>query len=107
VKWEPPPDADMEVRHWMRSKGWTVTGSEYDYEQAVYTWQGHSTRSGHAPAVRISQQVLTDFPAFAVVEHLNRLRVADAIRRRPDAQYVVMQQGLEVTLVKASPSSGS
>jgi hypothetical protein len=46
----------------------------------------------------VSQQVLTDYPAFALLEHFDRLRLADAIRRRPDARYVVRQVGLEVRL---------
>jgi hypothetical protein len=39
-----------------------------------------------------------DFPAFAILEHLYRLNVADAVRRRPDAQFVVVQKGLTVIL---------
>jgi hypothetical protein len=82
----------------MKSKGWEVTGAEYDSERQTYTWKGRSLRSGHSPTVRISQQVLTDFPAFAILENLHRLELAAAIRRRPDAQYVVVQNGLTVTL---------
>jgi len=48
--------------------------------------------------VRISQKVLEDYPAFAVLEHLDRVNVAAAMRARPDARYVVVQNGLRVIL---------
>lgn len=98
MSWEPTKDVDTEVRQWMKAKGWQVTGTEYDFERKIYTWKALSIRSGHSPTISISQQVLVDFPAFAILEHLYRLNVADAIRRRPDAVYVVVQNGLEVTL---------
>jgi hypothetical protein len=100
MNWKPPPDTDEEVRLWMKSKGWDVTGTEYDHERQTYTWRARSVRSGHSPAISISRQVLVDFPAFAILEHLHRLNVADAVRRRPDARYVVVQNGLTVTLLE-------
>jgi hypothetical protein len=85
----------------MKSKGWEVTGAEYDFERQTYAWRARSRRSGHLPIISISQQVLVDFPAFAIVENLNRLEVADAIRRRPDAQFTLVQNGLAVMLEEA------
>lgn len=54
-----------------------------------------------SPAGRISQKVLEDYPPVAVVELLDRLNVAAAIRARPDTRYVVVQNGLTVTLEEA------
>ena len=101
VNWKPPADTDTEVRQWMKSKGWEVTGAEYDTDRETYTWTARSVRSGHSPTVRISRQVLVDFPAFAILEHLYLLKEADAVRRRPDARYVVVQKDLTVALEEA------
>jgi hypothetical protein len=40
-------------------------------------------------------------PGIRYPKHLHRLEVAAAIRRRPDAQYVVAQNGSRVTLEEA------
>ena len=101
VNWNPPPETDTEVRYWMRSKGWEVMGADYDFERKIYTWNARSVRSGHSPSLSISQQVLVDFPAFALLEHLDRLEVAAAIRRRPDVQFMVVQNGQTVALKEA------
>jgi hypothetical protein len=101
VNWKPMEDVDAEIRRWMKSKGWDVTGVDYDPQREIYTWSARSVRSGHSPALSISRQVFADFPAFAILEHLDRLEVAAAIRRRPDSQYVLVQKGAAVTLQKA------
>lgn len=79
-----------------------VTGAEYGFEQKIYTWGARSIRSGHSPTIRISQWVLEDYPAFVILEHLDRLNVADAIRRRPDARLVLVQDRLSLVLEEAS-----
>ena len=56
---------------------------------------------GEPRVLRISVEVVEVYPAFAVLEHLDRLRVAAVIRARPDARYVVVQNGLRVTLEQA------
>jgi|SRR5215207_5302830 len=93
VNWTPSPDTDEGVRRWMKSKGPEVTGAEYDRERKIYTWKAGSLPSGHSPRLIISQQVLTDFPAFVVLEHLDRLEVGAVIRRRPDAEFTA--EGLD------------
>lgn len=47
---------------------------------------------------RISRQVLEDYPAFVVVHHLDELKVAQAMRARPEARLVVVQKGSTVVL---------
>jgi hypothetical protein len=101
--WTPPEETDAEVRHWMRVKGWQVIASEYDAEREIYTWRAHSARSGHLPTLRISRGVLESYPPFAVLEHLDRLNVVAAIRKRPDARFVVVENGTNVTLEEALP----
>ena len=92
---------DAEVRAWLKSKAWEVSGVDYDSQREVHTWSARSVRSGHSPRLGIARQVFADFPAFAVLEHLGRLEVAAAIRRRPDSRYVLVQKGAVVTLEEA------
>jgi hypothetical protein len=61
MNWKPADDIDREIQGWMKAKGWTVTGAEYDEE--IYIWRARSARSGHSPALRISQEVLEEYPA--------------------------------------------
>ena len=42
-----------------------------------------------------------DFPAFVVLHHLDELKVARAIRARPDARLVVVQNDGRVNLEEA------
>lgn len=51
---EAPPDTDTEVRQWMKSKGWKVTGAEYDPGRQVYTWRAKPVRSD--PRASLSPQ---------------------------------------------------
>jgi hypothetical protein len=55
-------------------------------------------RGGSSRTLRISRRVLEDYPAFIVVHHLDELKVARAIRTRPDARLVVVQDGSTVRL---------
>ena len=100
MSWKPSADIDEEVRGWMKAKGWEVTGAEYDFDRKVYAWR-HEVRVGKSPTLRISRKVLEDYPAFAVLYHLDTLNVAAAIRARPEAQYVLVQNGLTVSLEEA------
>lgn len=70
---------------------------EYNFDREVYAWR-HERRGGPSPTLRISRKVLEDHPAFAVLYHLDTLKVAAAIRARPDARHVVEQNGSRVTL---------
>jgi hypothetical protein len=53
------------------------------------------TVNNHAPGVR---NVPSAVPAFAILELLDRLNVAAAMRVCPDCQLVVVKRGLRVTL---------
>jgi len=84
MAWKSPADIDEEVRRWMKAKGWEVTGAEYDRMKRVYAWYHHPDR-GVSRILRISLEILEDYPAFAILEHLDRQDVARAIRDRPGA----------------------
>lgn len=101
MTWRPTAYIDEEIRRWMKAKGWEVNcRPEYDFDREVYVWR-HEVPGAPSPTLRISQKVLQDYPPFAVVELLDRLKVTAAIRARPDARYVVVQNGLRVTLEEA------
>jgi hypothetical protein len=105
MTWRPSEDIDEKVRAWMKAKGWEVTSTEYDFERETYAWR-HEVGGGPSPTLRISQRVLEDYPAFALLEHLHLLRVADHIRKRPRARLVVVQNGQQVTLEEAPGEQG-
>jgi hypothetical protein len=97
MTWKPSRDVDQSVREWMKARGWEVTRTNYDSDREVYAWR-HDLPGAKSPTLRISQKVLEDCPAFVVLHHLDELKVARAIRARPDARLVVVQNGLNVTL---------
>ena len=85
--WKPTDDADGSVREWMKARGWEVTRTNYDSDRKVYAWR-HDIPGGTSPALRISQQVLEDYPAFIVVHHLDELKVARPIPTQPEMRLV-------------------
>jgi hypothetical protein len=95
--WKPTEEHDKEIRRWMQSKGWEVTRTNYDFDREICAWR-HDVRDGPSPTLRISRQVLEDYPAFVVIHHLDQLKVASAMRAYPEAQLVLTQKGLQVSL---------
>jgi hypothetical protein len=100
MTWKPTTYIDDEIRRWMKAKGWEVN-CRPECDREVYAWR-HEVPGRPSYAVRISQKVLEDYPPFAVAELLDRLNVAAAMRARPDARYIVTQNGARVTLEEAS-----
>lgn len=100
MSWEPPASTDAEIRGWMNTKGWVVTAVHYDFSREIYAWR-HEVHGKPSPTLRISQQVLEDYPAFAILEHLDRLNVAAAVSARPAARLVLIQNGARVILEEA------
>jgi hypothetical protein len=54
-----------------------VTSTDYNFDREIYAWR-HDLRSGPSPTLRFSQGVLEDYPAFALVEILDQLGVANS-----------------------------
>jgi hypothetical protein len=100
LTWKLSADIDEQVRKWMNEKGWKVTRSEYDFDREVYAWRSE-VRGSPSLTLRISQAVLEDYPGWGVLYHLDRLRVAAAIRANPGARLVVLQKGTAVALGEA------
>jgi hypothetical protein len=99
MTWKPTDDVDREVCEWMRSKGWEVNRTNYDSDREIYAWR-HQLPGGKSPTLRISRHVLEHYPAFVVLYHLDQFRVAQAIRARPEARLVVVQNGAKVSLME-------
>ena len=79
MTWKPSEDMDREIRRWMKAKGWAVNcRPEYDFDREVYAWR-HGVPGVHPPTPRICQRVLEGYPAFALLHHLDQLKVAAAI----------------------------
>jgi hypothetical protein len=84
----------------MEARGWPVTRTNYDFSREIYAWR-QDVAGGPSPTLRMSQKVLEDYPAWALMHHLKELKVAQALRSRPDAPLVVVQNGPRVTLEEA------
>jgi hypothetical protein len=96
--WKPPPAIDQEVRQWMETKGWKVNRTQYGSRSRVYAWRCERSDGRVCPTLRISREVLETYPAWALIHHLDQLRVAQAIRARTDARLVIRQKGDSVVL---------
>jgi hypothetical protein len=106
MTWKPTDDIDREVRSWMKAKGWEVTRTNYDADREVYAWR-HDVRGGPSPTLRISRQVLEQYPAFVVLYHLlDTLNAASAIQAHPGARPVVLEKGTKVVLEQVGGKSG-
>ena len=66
MTWKPSDEHDKEIRRWMKSKGWEVTRTNYSVDREIYAWR-HDVRDSTSPTLRISRQVLEDYPAFVVI----------------------------------------
>jgi hypothetical protein len=86
----------------MAAKGWEVTRTHYDFSREIYAWR-HDVRGGPSPTLRISRRVLEEYPAFVVAHHLEELKVAQAMRARPGARLIVVQNGFRVMLEEPLP----
>lgn len=76
----------------MKARGWDVSRTNYDPDREVYAWR-HDVRGVPSPTLRISRQVLESYPAFAVLYHLDQLKVAQAMRADPEARLLMLQKG--------------
>jgi hypothetical protein len=80
--WKPSEEHDKEIRRWMKLKGWGVTRTNYDPDRQVFAWR-HDVRGGPSPTLRISRQVIESYPAFALLYHLDELKVVRAMGVTP------------------------
>jgi hypothetical protein len=101
MTWKPSVYMDEEIRRWMKAKGWMVNRTQYGARSRVYAWR-REVGGGPYPTLRISRKVLEDYPPLVVTEFLDRLKVAAAIRAKPDARFVVMQRGGTVVIEEVS-----
>lgn len=97
MPWKLPEEHDSKIRHWMKTKGWEVSCTNFDSDRKVYAWR-HDVRGGPPPTLRISRTVLENYPAFVLLYHLDEMKVARTMRAEPEARIVVAQQGSTVVL---------
>jgi hypothetical protein len=97
MTWKPTDHVDEQVRGWMTAKRWEVTATDCHFDQEIYAWL-HQEPGGKSPTLRIARAVLEHNPAFVILYHLDRLRVAQAIRAQPAARLVVTEEGTVIVL---------
>jgi hypothetical protein len=103
MPWVLPVEKDEAIQKWMKAKGLEVTAKDYDAVKRVYAWL-HERPRGKPLILQITKVVLDDNPAFIVLEYLDRLQVAQAIKANPDIRFVLSQEGSGVVLAEESPS---
>jgi len=52
---KPSEDVDQSVREWMKTKGWEVTRTNYDFDGKVYAWL-HDLPSGKSPHYTVCEK---------------------------------------------------
>jgi hypothetical protein len=97
MTWKPTEHVDEQVRGWMWARRWEVTTTDYHFDQEIYSWR-HQQPGGKSSTLRIARRVLEHNPAFVILYHLDRLRVAQAIRANPDTRLVVTEEGTTIAL---------
>jgi hypothetical protein len=80
-------------------QGWAVNRTQYDPDHELYAWR-HQLRRGASRTLRISKEVIELYPASLVVEHLDRLQVAQALEAQPYRRWALVQRGPGVELVE-------
>ena len=99
-------DVDRAVRGWMEAQGWPVTEkTHHDFDRNIYAWR-HDV-AGECYTLRITMIVIEDIEPLALVEALNRLKVAEKLRERPEA-YTLVKKGSpkDVVVVQLSGPPG-
>ena len=92
MTWDPPDESDSAVRGWMETQDWPVTATHSHFDRHIYAWR-HDV-AGECYTLRITRRVIEDTEPLALVEVLNFWKVAEMLRKQPDAY----------TLVKSSPT---
>jgi hypothetical protein len=88
--WKPSPQVDRAVREWMQAQGLAVDSTRYYAEDEVYAWR-HEVPGG-APTLWIARPVLEDHEAGKLVTGLERLGVADRMRKAPTTRFLVVDE---------------
>lgn len=94
---KPPTDKDVAVKAWMKAKDLKVDETEWDARKQIYLWIHYPT-PGTPVVLGISREVITDMPAFAIQELLDRLNVAAELKARPGTARVLVRRNDEFML---------
>ena len=81
--WRPMQAKDEEVRGWMEKHGWPVTDTHYDFDREVYAWRHDALGGSHT--LRMSQAVIEDTDAQALVGALDFWKAAELMREKAEA----------------------
>ena len=93
---------DIAVREWMETQGWPVTEkTHHDFDREIYAWR-HDV-AGECYTLRITRIVIEDIEPLALVEGLNRLKVAGMLRKQPDAYTLVKKGSPKDVVVEQMP----
>ena len=95
-------DVDRAVRGWMKTQGWPVTEeTHHDVARQIYAWR-HDV-AGECYTLWIRRTVIEDIEPLAILEALNRWRVAEMFRERPEADVLVKKGSPKDVVVEQLP----
>jgi hypothetical protein len=105
--WKPSTPMDSSVREWMRARGFAVDSTRYYADEEVYAWR-HELPGG-SPTLWIARPVLEDHDPGQLVAGLERLGVAERMRKNPMARFLVVDEDgqLHVTPWGHGPHRGA
>jgi hypothetical protein len=95
-EWHPSPAADVAIRQWMTAQGFGVSSTRYYLDDEVYAWR-HDVSEG-SPTLWIARTVLESYDPPVLVAALDRLKVAERMRERPKARFLIADEDGEVTV---------
>jgi hypothetical protein len=93
-EWKPSPEVDGAIRQWMAAQGLPVNSTKYYFDEEVYAWR-HEASDG-SPTLWIARPVLEDHDAQTLSAALDRLGLAERMRTRPKARFLVVDENGQV-----------
>jgi hypothetical protein len=95
-------ECDSAVREWMVTQGWPVTGRTHpDFRYNIYAWRHEGADNCYT--LWITRIVMEDTEPLTLVRELDRLKVAEKLRERPDDYTRVKTSGKGLVVEQLPP----
>ena len=95
-EWKPSAETNAAIRQWMTAAGLAVSSTRYYHEDEVYAWR-HEAADG-SPTLWVARTVLESYDPPALVAALDRLQIAERMRDRPKARFLIADEDGAVTV---------
>jgi hypothetical protein len=101
MKWKPTDDVDREVREWMRSKGWEVNRTNYNFDREIFAWRHQlpGRQITYPPGLPLRSRAV---PRLRGAVPPRPVKGRPGHPSSPEARLVVVQNGTKVSLMELS-----